>query len=260
MKEPYTPFLRHRDQYIDMDLNSAEMTKYAANAMLATKISFINEIANICELMGADVNNVRTGIGSDSRIGYQFIYPGIGYGGSCFPKDVRSLVSSSKAHGYQTQLLSSVDEINNRQKHVLNKKIAEKFGDDLTGRVFAIWGLAFKPDTDDMREAPSIDTVAYLVKSGAKVQCYDPKTTKSAHLFLGDSEAISYGANKYEVLEEADALLLLTEWKEFKSPDFERLLQLLKAPLIFDGRNQYDDAMMADLGFEYIRVGLGRVE
>ncbi|GHU11457.1 UDP-glucose 6-dehydrogenase [Betaproteobacteria bacterium] len=257
MRELYTPFLRHRDQYIEMDLNSAEMTKYAANAMLATKISFINEIANICELVGADINQVRTGIGSDSRIGYSFIYPGIGYGGSCFPKDVRSLVNSSQLASYDAQLLRSVDDVNNRQKRILNKKIAARFGEDLSGLTFAVWGLAFKPDTDDMREAPSLEVINYLVKKGARVQCYDPKAMRTAKEYLGQNEAITYGANRGEVLEGADALLLLTEWKEFKSPDFEYIKQTLKTPLIFDGKNQYDDRMLASIGIESFRIGLG---
>jgi UDPglucose 6-dehydrogenase len=257
MKELYTPFLRHRDQYIEMDVNSAEMTKYAANAMLAAKISFINEVANICERVGADVNQVRMGIGSDSRIGYSFIYPGLGYGGSCFPKDVRSLVHSSASLGYDAQMLRAVDEVNIRQKNALNVKIAARFAGDLTGRTFAVWGLAFKPNTDDMREAASITVIHYLLDRGATVRCYDPKAMTVAPDFLGDSSALSYGENKYEILEGADALLLLTEWKEFKSPDFEQVKGLLAQPLFFDGKNQFDDETMRNLGFEYIRIGLG---
>jgi UDPglucose 6-dehydrogenase len=260
MRELYTPFLRHRDQFIEMDVNSAEMTKYAANAMLATKISFINEIANICELVGADVNQVRTGIGSDSRIGYSFIYPGIGYGGSCFPKDVRSLISSSSEVGYETRLLSSVDEVNNRQKQVLNKKIAKRFNNNLTNKVFAVWGLAFKPDTDDIRESPSIDVIKYLVNQGAKVQCYDPKAIATAKEHLGPCDSITYGSNRKEVLAGADALLLLTEWKEFKSPDFEHIKQTLKHPIIIDGKNQFDDMLLNNMGIEYIRIGLSSIE
>jgi UDPglucose 6-dehydrogenase len=260
MKELYTPFLRHRDQYIEMDVSSAEMTKYAANAMLATKISFINEIANICERVGADVNQVRTGIGSDSRIGYSFIYPGMGYGGSCFPKDVRSLIHSSGTTGYNAEMLRAVDDVNNRQKHVLNTKITARFNGDLSEKTFAIWGLAFKPDTDDVREAASLTVIEYLLSQGAKVRCYDPKAMKSAPGYLKslkNSDALSYGENKYDILEGADALLLLTEWKEFKSPDFEQIKTLLTQPVFFDGKNQFDDTLMKTMGFEYIRIGLG---
>jgi UDPglucose 6-dehydrogenase len=257
MKELYTPFLRHRDQYIEMDVSSAEMTKYAANAMLATKISFINEIANICEHVGADVNQVRLGIGSDSRIGYSFIYPGMGYGGSCFPKDVRSLIHSSEAIGYDAQMMRAVDGVNDRQKHALNTKIGARFGVDLTNRTFAVWGLAFKPNTDDMREAASLTVIDYLLGQGAKVRCYDPKAMKVAPGYLGISDALSYGENKYDILDGADALLLLTEWKEFKSPDFEQMKTLMAQPLFFDGKNQFDDGLMKNMGFEYIRIGLG---
>jgi UDPglucose 6-dehydrogenase len=257
MKELYTPFLRHRDQYIEMDVSSAEMTKYAANAMLATKISFINEIANICERVGADVNQVRLGIGSDSRIGYSFIYPGMGYGGSCFPKDVRSLIHSSEAIGYDAQMMRAVDGVNDRQKHVLNTKIAARFGADLADKTFAVWGLAFKPNTDDMREAASITVIDYLLSQGAKVRCYDPKAMKVAPDYLKSNDALSYGENKYDILNGADALLLLTEWKEFKSPDFEQMKSLMAQPLFFDGKNQFDDELMKNMGFEYIRIGLG---
>jgi UDPglucose 6-dehydrogenase len=257
MEELYFPFLARHEQYIEMDIKSAEMTKYAANAMLATKISFINEIANICERVGADVSQVRVGIGSDSRIGYSFIYPGMGYGGGCFPKDIRSLVCTSASFGYEAQLLRAVDEVNNRQKNVLNTRISTRFSGDLAKKTFAVWGLAFKPNTDDMREAASITVIRYLLDHGAAVRCYDPKAMAVAPEYLGEHAALSYGEDKYEILDGADALLLLTEWKDFRNPDFERVKDLLAQPLIFDGKNQFDDATMRDLGFEYLRIGLG---
>ncbi|MFD0994119.1 UDP-glucose dehydrogenase family protein [Tenacibaculum geojense] len=256
MKELYSPFFRTHDRFITMDVRSAEMTKYAANAMLATKISFMNEMANICERVGADVNNVRIGIGSDSRIGYSFIYPGAGYGGSCFPKDVKALKKIAEETGYEAQLIKSVEDVNNRQKFVISNKIIEKFGEDLTGKTFGLWGLAFKPGTDDMREAPAIYVVNELVKRGAKVKAYDPKAMEEAqHFYLKDIENIEYKESKYEVLQGADALILLTEWKEFRSPDFEEIKQQLNSPIIFDGRNQYIAYNLEDKGLKYFRIG-----
>lgn len=256
MRQLYTPFTMTNDRFIAMDVRSSEMTKYAANAMLATKISFMNEMANICERVGADVNNVRAGIGSDSRIGYSFIYPGAGYGGSCFPKDVKALKKIAEENGYEAQLIRSVEEVNNRQKFVIAEKIIKKFGEDLTGKTFGLWGLAFKPGTDDMREAPAIYVVKELVKRGAKVQAYDPKAMEEAqHFYLKDVENIAYKNAKYEVLAEADALILLTEWKEFRSPDFCEIKKQLKTPVVFDGRNQYNSYNLKERGFEYYQIG-----
>lgn len=257
MRTLYSPFFRSsQDRLITMDVRSAEMTKYVANAMLATKISFMNEIANICELVGADVNKVRIGIGSDSRIGYSFIYPGSGYGGSCFPKDVKALKKTAEEHGYKASLISSVEEVNDRQKLVIAHKVINKFGENLKGKTFAIWGLAFKPETDDMREAPAIYIIKELVQRGAIIQAYDPKAMEEAeHFYLKDIQGISYCNSKYETLKNADAMILLTEWKEFRSPDFEELKIQLKTPIIFDGRNQYNDELMRERGFEYYQIG-----
>lgn len=259
MRKLYAPFLRTNDRFVAMDIRSAEMTKYAANAMLATKISFMNEIANICELVGADVNNVRVGIGSDNRIGYSFIYPGSGYGGSCFPKDVKALTRIAKENNYDASLISSVEEVNNRQKYIIANKVIKRFGEDLKGKTFALWGLAFKPGTDDMREAPAIYVVRELVKRGAKVVAYDPKAMEEAkEHYLKDIEGVSYVSSKYEVLNEAEALILLTEWKEFRSPDFEEIKSKLKQPIIFDGRNQYHVFELEKNGFEYYQIGKKR--
>lgn len=257
MRTLYSPFFRSSvDRLIQMDVRSAEMTKYVANAMLATKISFMNEIANICELVGADVNKVRIGIGSDSRIGYSFIYPGSGYGGSCFPKDVKALKKTAEEHGYTAQLINSVEEVNNKQKFVIAQKVVNRFGEDLKDKTFAVWGLAFKPETDDMREAPAIYVIKELVKRGANIQAYDPKAMEEAqHFYLKGIEEVSYCNSKYETLKNADAMVLLTEWKEFRSPDFEELKVQLNAPIIFDGRNQYNDALMKERGFEYYQIG-----
>ena len=221
MKEIYSPFFRSHDRFITMDIRSAEMTKYAANAMLATKISFMNEIANICEKVGADANQVRIGIGSDQRIGYSFIYPGAGYGGACFPKDVKALTKIAENNDYTAQLITAVEKVNNEQKLVIAQKIIARFGEDLTGFSFGIWGLAFKPGTDDMREAPSIHTIKELVKRGAKIKAYDPKAIDQAkEHYLKGIENITYVASKYDVLKDSVALILLTEWKEFRSPRF----------------------------------------
>lgn len=256
MKELYSPFFKSRDRFITMDIRSAEMTKYAANAMLATKISFMNEIANICEKVGADANQVRLGIGADQRIGYSFIYPGVGYGGSCFPKDVKALTKIAKENGYNAQLIKSVEDVNDVQKLVIARKIVTRFGEDLTGLTFGIWGLSFKPGTDDMREAPSIYVIKELVGRGAKIKVYDPKAVLEAkEFYLKDVININYKTSKYEVLTESDALVLLTEWKEFCSPNFKKIKEQLKSPVIFDGRNQYIAYDLEKKGFEYFRIG-----
>ena len=256
MKELYSPFFRTHDRFITMDVRSAEMTKYAANAMLATKISFMNEIANICEKVGADANQVRIGIGSDQRIGYSFIYPGAGYGGSCFPKDVKALTKIAKEHDYHAKLITSVEEVNDAQKLVIAQKIINRFGEDLTGFTFGIWGLAFKPGTDDMREAPAIGIIKALVERGARVNAYDPKAMEEAKTYyLKDLQRVTYADSKYAVLHNADALILLTEWKTFRSPDFQEIKAQLKTPIIFDGRNQYNAFQLEEKGFEYHQIG-----
>jgi len=256
MKQLYAPFSMSHERFIVMDIRSAEMTKYAANAMLATKISFMNEIANICEKVGADANQVRIGIGSDSRIGYGFIYPGAGYGGSCFPKDVKALKKIASEYNYHAKLITSVEEVNDAQKLVIATKIVTRFGADLSGLTFGIWGLAFKPGTDDMREAPAIYIIKELVKRGAKIKAYDPKAMEEAsHFYLKDIENVSYVTSKYKALENADAMVLLTEWKEFRSPDFEEIKNLLKFPIIFDGRNQYNIFNLEEKGIEYYQIG-----
>ncbi len=256
MKQLYNPFFRDQDRFIAMDIRSAEMTKYAANAMLATKISFMNEIANICEKVGADANQVRIGIGSDKRIGYSFIYPGVGYGGSCFPKDVKALTKIAKENGYEVQLINAVEKVNDAQKLVIAQKIVKRFGDDLTGLTFGIWGLAFKPGTDDMREAPSVYVIKELISRGAKIKAFDPKAVNEAkEHYLKGVQNIQYVDSKYEVLKNADALVLLTEWKEFRVPDFEKIKSLLKNPIIFDGRNQYNSYNLEENGFEYHQIG-----
>ena len=256
MKQLYSPFFRTNDRFITMDIRSAEMTKYAANAMLATKISFMNEIANICEKVGADVNQVRLGVGSDKRIGYSFIYPGAGYGGSCFPKDIKALRRVAKAHDYDAALITAVENVNDRQKLVISNKVIKRFGEDLSGKVFGIWGLAFKPGTDDMRESPAIYVIEELVKRGAKIVAYDPKALEEAknHYLKGINE-VTYVDSKYKVLKNANALILLTEWKEFRSPDFDEIKSQLISPVIFDGRNQYNAFSIEKDGFEYFQIG-----
>ena len=256
MKALYSSFFLQNERFITMDIRSAEMTKYAANTMLATKISFMNEIANICERVGADVNKVRIGIGSDSRIGYSFIYPGCGYGGSCFPKDVLALKKLAEEVDYKAELIESVDNVNNRQKYVIAHKVIKKYGEDLSGKTFAVWGLAFKPETDDMREAPSIYIIKELIKRGAKIQAYDPKAVYEAKSFYLKDYDIEYVDGKYEALKGANALLLLTEWKEFRSPDFEEIGKQLLEKVIFDGRNQYNAFDLPNKGFEYIQIGV----
>jgi UDPglucose 6-dehydrogenase len=256
MKQLYHPFCMISDRFISMDIRSAEMTKYAANAMLATKISFMNEIANICEKVGADANEVRIGIGSDQRIGYSFIYPGAGYGGSCFPKDVKALTKIATENGYNAQLITSVEKVNDAQKLVIAQKIVKRFGEDLAGFTFGIWGLSFKPGTNDMREAPSIYVIKELVSRGAKIKAYDPKAIEEAkEHYLKGIQNVTYADSKYDVLQDSDALVLLTEWKEFRSPDFEELKAQLKTPVIFDGRNQYNTFSLEQKGFEYYQIG-----
>jgi UDPglucose 6-dehydrogenase len=256
MKQLYNPFCKTSDRLISMDVRSAEMTKYAANAMLASKISFINEIANICERVGADVNQVRIGIGSDQRIGYSFINPGAGYGGSCFPKDVKALIKIAAEHDYNARLISAVEKVNDAQKFVLAQKIVMHFGEDLSGLTFAMWGLAFKPGTDDMREAPSIYVIKELIIRGAKVRAYDPKAIEeSKEYYLRNIQNVTYVHSKYEALKGANALVLLTEWEEFRSPNFEEIKSQLRTPVIFDGRNQYIDFDLASKGFIYYRIG-----
>ena len=257
MRQLYAPFFRTHDRFIGMDIRSAEMTKYAANAMLATKISFMNEIANICERVGADVNEVRIGIGSDRRIGYSFIYPGCGYGGSCFPKDVNALINTANSVGYHPELIAAVDGVNQRQKNVIVQKIITRFGEDLSGKTFALWGLSFKPETDDMRDAASLVIVDELTKRGAKISAYDPKAmTEAKEYYFKNNTSITYGEQKYAVVENADALILLTEWKEFRSPDFEKLRAQLKNAIIFDGRNQYNTFNLKEIEFEYFQIGV----
>jgi UDPglucose 6-dehydrogenase len=260
MKELYAPFTRSRERFIGMDIKSAEMTKYAANCMLATKISFMNEMANICERVGADVNKVRSGIGSDSRIGYSFIYPGCGFGGSCFPKDVRALENLAKQVGYETKILRAVQDVNEKQKHVLAEKVVKKFGEDLSGLTFAVWGIAFKPETDDTREAASVVIINDLTKRGARIKAYDPKAIAEARdHYLKGNDLVEYVDSKYSALNESDALLIVTEWKEFRSPDFDEVKKRLKAPVIFDGRNVYDRHKMQEAGFEYNCIGVNGI-
>jgi UDPglucose 6-dehydrogenase len=254
MGELYGPFVRTENPILYMDTRSAELTKYAANAMLATRISFMNDMAALCERVGADVDFVRKGLGADKRIGYPFLFPGVGYGGSCFPKDVKALAATAREHGLELDLLRAVERTNARQKRLLVEKALRHFGGSLKGRQLAVWGLAFKPKTDDMREAPSIDVIEGLLAEGAQVVAHDPVAERTARRHFG--ERIRYAQGPYEALEGADALFLVTEWNEFRHPDFERMKALMKAPILFDGRNIYDPARMRELGFVY--AGLGR--
>ncbi len=263
MRELYAHFTRNHDRMIFMGVRDAEMTKYAANAMLATKISFMNEIANLCERVGVDVGNVRLGIGADSRIGYHFIYPGCGYGGSCFPKDVKALIHMADRAGQPAQLLNAVDACNDRQKHRLFEKIVARYGSELDGKTFALWGLAFKPGTDDVREAPSLVLVEALLKAGAKVKAYDPVANEAAAEAMQraglEPTAVSFAEHQYDALKGAEALVLMTEWKPFRNPDFGAMERLMTGRAIFDGRNQYDPRAVQDLGFEYYGIGRGQV-
>lgn len=256
LREVYKPFSRRHEKIIVMDPRSAEMSKYAANALLATKISFINEIAAICEKVGADVNQVRLGIGSDPRIGYDFIYPGCGFGGSCFPKDLAALIALAEANGCRALVAEAVAEVNRRQKGLLAEKAQARFGPDLSGRIFAVWGLAFKPQTDDMRQAPSIDLIRRLTEQGARVRAYDPQAMAAARdFYLKDLPGLEYAENPYQASEGAEALFVVTEWKEFRHPDWDRLKRRMKSPVIFDGRNLYDRSGLAAAGFEYYGIG-----
>lgn len=258
LRELYAPFCRNHDRLIVMDIKSAEMTKYAANAMLATKISFINEMANICEAVGANINDVRVGIGSDKRIGYSFIYPGCGYGGSCFPKDVKALSRIALDNGVNPKIIHAVEQVNEEQKRILGKKIVQHFGNDLSERQICLWGLSFKPETDDMREATSVVLINELIARGAVVKVYDPKAMQEAQEFyLKNVPNILYAKNKYDALDNCDCMVLVTEWKEFRSPDFLEIKERLKSPIIFDGRNQYNAKRLKDLGFTYYEIGVG---
>jgi UDPglucose 6-dehydrogenase len=251
----YAPFMRNHERVLVMDVRSAELTKYAANAMLATRISFMNEVANLADLLGADIEMVRQGIGSDPRIGYHFLYPGVGYGGSCFPKDVKALQYTATQFSHPLKLLAAVETVNEAQKRVLVDKIVARFGADLSGRTFALWGLAFKPNTDDMREAPSQVIVAALVERGARIVAYDPIAMTEARRVLGDTPAVSYAVSPLAACEGADALVVVTEWQEFRSPDFEALKRRLRTPLIFDGRNLYNPSDVRGAGIEYVGIG-----
>lgn len=253
MQEIYAPFFRTGNRVIVMDVKSAEMTKYAANSFLAVKISYANEIANLCEKVGADAEMVRIGMTTDSRIGNKFLFPGLGYGGSCFPKDVKALIKTGAENGCDMSIIKSADETNKKQRTLFVDKITKKFGDNLAGKTFAVWGLAFKPKTNDMREAPAITIINNLLKLGAKINAYDPKATEEAKFYFKDT--ITYVKSSYEALENADALLLLTEWNEFRRPDFDRMKNLLKTPIIFDGRNQYNKERLQSRGFECIQIG-----
>jgi UDPglucose 6-dehydrogenase len=255
LRELYAPFNRNHDRMIIMDVKSAELTKYAANCMLATKISFMNEMANLAEKLGADIEAVRHGIGSDSRIGYQFIYPGCGYGGSCLPKDVQALIKTADSIGYSAEILKSVEAVNYRQKEKLFEKISKHYNDDLKGKTFALWGLSFKPNTDDMREAPSRVLMESLWSAGAKVQAYDPEAMEECQRVYGKRHDLTLMETQELTLEEADALIIVTEWQHFKAPNFELIIQLLKAPVIFDGRNLFDPDRLVKKGLTYFSIG-----
>lgn len=255
MKELYGPFVRTHHPIITMDVVSAELTKYAANAFLATKISFINELANICARTGADIAMIRQGIGSDSRIGNLFLFPGLGYGGSCFPKDMQALIHTANSLNYRPRLLEAAEAINLDQRQIFVHQIRECFRGNLKGRVFAIWGLSFKPKTDDIREAPALTIISHLMEQGAKIQAYDPEAVAAAKQQIGDNPAITFVNSSYEALEGADALVICTEWARFREPDFDRMKSLMKGPVIFDGRNLYKPGKMEKLGFEYFYVG-----
>jgi UDPglucose 6-dehydrogenase len=258
LAELYAPFVRTGNPILFMDIASAEITKYAANAMLATRISFMNMVARLCEAVGADVNLVRAGIGTDARIGPSFLFAGIGYGGSCFPKDVKALVHTLQGMGIDAGILEAVEEVNAGQKHLLAGRVAEVFGDDLSGRTFGVWGLAFKPETDDMREAPSLTVIRQLTAAGARVRAHDPEARHEAPRYFADlieTGALTLCERNYDCLDGADALLVLTEWAPYRVPDFDRVRALLKEPVVFDGRNLWDPARMAELGFRYLSVG-----
>ncbi len=257
MRELYEPFNRQQDRTVVMDVRSAELTKYAANCMLATKISFMNEIANLAEKLGADIESVRRGIGSDPRIGYHFIYPGCGYGGSCFPKDVQALIRTADSIGHDAKILKAVEQVNEAQKHVLMRNVRRHFGDDLKGRTIAVWGLAFKPNTDDMREAPSRVLLQALWEAGAKVQAYDPEAMEETQRLFGHRDDLTLMGTKEAALKGADALVICTEWQAFRAPDFDFIQNELRQPVIFDGRNLYDPERLAKRGIHYYGIGRG---
>ena len=256
LKDLYSTFVLNHDRFVLMDIRSSEMTKYVANAMLATKISFMNEIANICEVTGANVKNVRLGIGSDKRIGFDFIYAGCGYGGSCFPKDVQALINTSKAHGYEPKILSNVEKVNKNQKMVLVNKVVDRFGEDLSGLTFAVWGLSFKPGTDDVREATSLVVASELIDRGAKIRAYDSQATEEFKRTIGDEylDSIEFTNRRYDAIDGSDALILITEWKEFRNPDLKLLKERMNRSIIFDGRNIYDKKI-ENKGFELYQIG-----
>ena len=255
MKELYAPFTRTNSPIIIMDVVSAELTKYAANAFLATKISYINELANICSRTGANITQVRQGIGSDPRIGPLFLFPGLGYGGSCFPKDMQALIHTAKSLGYNPRLLEAAEAINQDQRRIFVDNIRRYFENDLKGRVFAVWGLSFKPQTDDIREAPALTIISSLLESGARIQTHDPEAMAATRAYLGERQDVSYAESTYDALNGADALIICTEWTKFREPDFERMQATMKEPVIFDGRNLYNPEKLARLGFKYFRVG-----
>ncbi len=259
LSELYSPFVRTGAPFLVMDLRSSEMTKYAANSMLATRISFMNQMASVCERVGADVMKVMRGMGSDSRIGPKFLFPGVGFGGSCFPKDVRALIKTSEDAGFRFSILSEVMEANNAQRFNFLKRIRAFYGEKLRGKKLAIWGLAFKPNTDDMREAPAIEIINGLTDDGAVCYVYDPKASENAAKIFSGNAAVIFGRNQYEVLEGAEGLILLTEWLSFREPDFERMKSLMKAHVIFDGRNQYNPKLIAERGFHYLCIGRSNV-
>jgi len=255
MRRIYEPFQRTHDRLMVMDVRSAELTKYAANAMLATRISFMNEMANLAEAVGADIEAVRRGIGADPRIGYQFLYPGAGYGGSCFPKDVQALSRMASEHQLPMRVIEAVEAANDEQKFRLARKVVGRYGEDLSGRSFALWGLAFKPNTDDMREAPSLNVIEELTRRGATIRAYDPVAMEEAAKVLSGNARVTFVSDMYDALDGADGLVLVTEWKVFRAPDFDRVRTLLKTPLILDGRNQYNAADLKDMGFDYEGIG-----
>jgi len=253
MRELYAPFVRTGNPVLTMGVRSAEITKYASNAMLATRISFMNELANLCEAVGADINSVRSGIGSDPRIGSSFLFPGAGYGGSCFPKDVQAMIKTAEEHDRVLRILKAVEDVNQKQREVLAEKVIKRFKRNLKDKIIAIWGLSFKPNTDDMREAPSVIIINNLLKRGAKIKVYDPVSMHNAKKEFGNR--VSYGKDNYTVLKDADALVVVTEWNEFRRPNFEKMLKLMKSPVIFDGRNIYTPHKLKEMGFEYYGIG-----
>lgn len=260
MRALYSPFVRTNNPILVMDVASAEMTKYAANAMLATRISFMNEIANLCEVVGADVDNVRVGMGTDSRIGMSFLFPGAGYGGSCFPKDVQALIRTARDHGVELQIGQAVEDVNARQKQVIVKKIEQHFGrSNIKGKTFAVWGLAFKPKTDDTREAPALTIISELLQRGATIQAFDPEAMESFENRIGTQDRITYMGTNYEACRGADALVICTEWQAFRQPNFDKIKERLKAPLIFDGRNIFSPKEMQRLGFTYYSIGRPKI-